>query len=117
MSQVTVRWVLEEVDRLVPNACTEEQKRHWLLQAETFAARIAGEQMPEGGLRDDTLLLAQVPYDNLYCRYVEAQIYYALGEMSRYNNAITAWNELLLTWRDDCARGAGTGRVTALKLC
>ena len=92
MSQVTALWVLTQVDDLVPNGCSDEQKRHWLHQAECFAA--------------------------LDCRYVEAQIHYANGEMSRYNNAMAAWNELFLAWRDWLGRGGGEKTsAAALKLC
>lgn len=118
MSQVNAKWVLDEVDRTFPNSCTAAEKRHWLAQAEAFAAHAVGLSAPTEPMGDDTRLMVPVPYNNLYCRYVEAQMAYALGEMSRYNNAVAAWNELLLTWRDHCARGGETPqRVTALKLC
>ena len=117
MSQVTARWVLGEVDDLLPNGYTDAQKRHWLQQAEAFCALEVGAKAPDA-LRDDTILTVEMPYDGLYCRYVEAQIHYANGEMSRYNNAMAAWNELFLAWRDYRARGgAAARRVRALKLC
>lgn len=116
MSQVTALWVLGEVDNLLPNGYTDAQKRHWLQQAEAFCALEVGAKVPQT-LRDDTILTAEMPYDGLYCRYVEAQIHYANGEMSRYNNAMAVWNELFLAWRDYQARGgAETRRVRALKL-
>ena len=115
MSHVTAGWVLAKVDALTPNPYTEAEKRHWLLQAECFAAQTIGFPPPEGPLEDGQMLLAPVPYDGLYLRYIEAQIHYAGGEMTRYNNAITAWNELLLTWRDVCQRR--DDRAKALKLC
>lgn len=117
MSQVTALWVLTQVDDLVPNGCSDEQKRHWLCQAESFAALERGEAAPSR-LADDDLLTVQVPFDGLYCRYVEAQIHYANGEMSRYNNAMAAWNELFLNWRDWLSRGGGEKTsAAALKLC
>lgn len=118
MSHVSVGWVLEQVDLLTPNQYTDEQKRHWLHQAEAFVVRQGGSGEEVGELADEQELTAQVPYDNLYRHYVEAQIHYANGEMSRYNNAMAAWNELLLAWRDACSRGR-TGRqgAAALKLC
>ena len=117
MSQVTALWVLTQVDDLVPNGCSDEQKRHWLHQAECFAALERGEAAPSR-LADDALLTVQMPYDGLYCRYVEAQIHFANREMERYNNAMTAWNELFLSWRDYHGRGgAKAKRAAALKLC
>ena len=117
MSQVTALWVLTQVDDLVPNGCSDEQKRHWLCQAESFAALECGAQAPHR-LDDDTLLTEPLPFDGLYCRFVEAQIHYANGEMSRYNNAMAAWNELFLAWRDWLGRGGGEKKsAAALKLC
>ena len=104
MSQVTALWVIGQVDSLLPNSYSDAQKRHWLCQAEGFCALEVGKAAPHT-LREDTILTAEMPYDGLYCRYVEAQIHYANGEMSRYNNAMAAWNELFLSWRDYCARG------------
>ena len=40
-----------------------------------------------------------------------------IGELQRYNNAMAAWNELFLAWRDWQARGGSAPRrVRALKL-
>lgn len=45
----------------------------------------------------DTVLLVAAPFDEMYLRYLEAQIYYADNEIERYNNAIdifnTVWEE------------------------
>ena len=82
MSHVTAGWVLAKVDALTPNPYTEAEKRHWLLQAECFAAQTIGFPPPEGPLEDGQMLLAPVPYDGLYLRYIEAQIHYAGGEMT-----------------------------------
>ena len=117
MSHVTAGWVLAKVDALTPNPYTEAEKRHWLLQAECFAALELGAALP-GSLDDGDELLIELPYDGLYSRYVEAQIHFAAGEMERYNNAMTAWNELFLSWRDYHGRGgAKAKRAAALKLC
>ena len=37
-------------------------------------------------------LIAPAPYDDLYLRWLEAQIDYANGEYGKYNNAITMYN-------------------------
>ena len=54
--------------------------------------------LPE--VTEDYVLTAEAPYDQMYRYYVEAQIHYANGEMTRYNNAAAAWNNALLTYRD-----------------
>ena len=116
MSHVTVGWVLSQVDDLLPNSCTDEQKHHWLLQAECFAALELGAALP-GSLDDGDELLIELPYDGLYSRYVEAQIHYVCGETERYNNAMLRWNELLHGWRSFCLRREKRGGAAALKLC
>ena len=93
---------------MLPNQYTTAEKRRWLLQAEGFVVRevhqphAGGEeaQVPPEDTGEDTVLLVQPPYDELYRHYVEAQIHYANGEMERYNNDCAAWNNALLTYRD-----------------
>ena len=107
MAKLTVGQVLLQVDALLPNQYTAEEKRRWLKQAEGFVIEEVI-KVHEGGENfrlpeewsDDTELLVGAPYDELYRYYVEAQIHYANGEMNRYNNACTAWNNALLTYRD-----------------
>ena len=40
----------------------------------------------------DTELLVDMPYDDIYIRWLEAQINYANGEIDKYNSAITMFN-------------------------
>lgn len=40
----------------------------------------------------NTELLVKPPYDELYIRYLEAQIYRAYNEISKYNNCIVEYN-------------------------
>ena len=99
MCQVTARWVIWQVDELLPSGYSDEQKLHWLAQAEGFCALELGREVP-AALRDDTVLAVEMPYDSLYCRYVEAQIHYHNGELQRYNNAMAMFQAAL----DDYAR-------------
>ena len=117
----TVKQVLEQVDAMLPNQYTTAEKRRWLLQAEGFVVRevhqphAGGEeaQVPPEDTGEDTVLLVQPPYDELYRHYVEAQIHYANGEMARYNNAAAQWNNAFLTYKDYCCRTAAPRRTTA----
>lgn len=122
----TVKQVLEQVDAMLPNQYTTAEKRRWLLQAEGFVVRevhqphAGGEeaQVPPEDTGEDTVLLVQPPYDELYRHYVEAQIHYCNGEMARYNSAAANWNNGLLTYRDYVCRTTAPERgVRALKLC
>lgn len=117
MAHLTVRQVLAEVDRILPNQYPEAQKRRWLTQAEGFVAgEIVGKAIPEL-LEDDWELLAEEPYGGMYGRYVEAQIHYANGETERYNNAGMAWNQGFLEFRNHFNRQHLCERGMALKLC
>ena len=77
----TVKQVLEQVDAMLPNQYTTAEKRRWLLQAEGFVVRevhqphAGGEEteVPPEDTGEDTVLLVQPPYDELYRHYVEAR--------------------------------------------
>lgn len=121
----TVKQVLEQVDAMLPNQYTTAEKRRWLLQAEGFVVRevhqphAGGEEteVPPEDTGEDTVLLVQPPYDELYRHYVEAQIHYANGEMARYNNAAAQWNNAFLTYKDyRCRRERPQRSAAALRL-
>ena len=48
----------------------------------------------------DTELLMPHPYDEVYLRYLEAQIDYASGEIARYNNAAAAFEAAFEAFAD-----------------
>ena len=119
MAKTTAKQVLDRVDALLPNSCQRAEKLRWLAQAEGFVLRElvqkAGE-LPE--LTEGSELTAEMPYDELYRHYVEAQIHYANGELERYNNAMALWNNGLMTLRDHWCRGHMPRRqARALRLC
>ena len=113
MAELTVSAVLAQVDALLSNGYTAEEKSRWLCQAEGFIrAEVYGLDGAVYLTEVDTLT-APAPYDELYRHYVEAQIHYANGEMSRYNNAAAMWNNGLVTLRDAVNRKGGVKRVAA----
>ena len=116
MSELTVQAALAQVDALLPNGYSEEEKLRWLLQAEGFVrAEVYGLDGAVSLTGADTLT-APAPYDALYRHYVEAQIHYCNGEMNRYNNAAAMWNNGLVTLRDAVNRkGSGKQGTAALK--
>ncbi len=118
MSQRKVREVLEQIDQLLPNQYSAEQKRRWIAQAEGFVAvEILGKTAPET-VNNETILQVNPPYDELYRHYVEAQIHYANGEVERYANAAAAWNSSFFSYRDAYNRAhLPKAPVKALKLC
>ena len=116
MAELTVQAVLAQVDALLPNGYTAEEKMRWVGQADGFVrADIYGSE-ERIAYTLFTKLSAPAPYDELYRHYVEAQIHYCNGEMSRYNNAAAMWNTGLMTLRDAVnRRGGGSGGAAALK--
>ena len=88
---------ISRLDELKPNGFSRGQKIFWLSAldstvkeeiidrhegAETLSFAPYDEQSAE-----DTELLVPSPYDEVYLRYMEAQIDYANGEYDRFNNS------------------------------
>lgn len=97
MGKMTAGQVLTQVDSLLPNAYTREEKLRWLLQAEGTLIRevlrpVDRETSVPEKLEESTVLVAETPYDGLYDLYVQAQIHYADGDMAHWNNAMALWN-------------------------
>lgn len=99
MGRTTAGQVLAQVDGLLPNAYTREEKMWWPLQAECTLLRevlqpaLREELSVPEALEDGTALAVKAPYDRLYGLYVQAQIHYADGDMVRCSNALSLWNE------------------------
>ena len=96
-----IKEAILRVDALVFNTCTAEEKVRWLSKLDALIYRNvlqthAGEPAEFSGYSTDTdpqtQLLVPAPYDTVYLRWLEAQIYYETGEFTRYNNAITLFN-------------------------
>ena len=93
---------ISAVDSLKPNTYTPEDKVGWLsnLDARVKTQIIDAHESTgpivfsgyDSLLDQDTELLAPAPYDEMYLRWLEAQIDYHNGEDDRYNNAIILFN-------------------------
>lgn len=99
---MTIAEVIYRVDALKPNIYTTEDKVRWL---STLDKRVKAKiinahenQNPvyfygyESDVDQDTILLVPPPYDEMYLRWLEAQIDYHNSEDDRYNNAIMLFN-------------------------
>ena len=94
--------VISKVDALKPNTYTTEDKIGWLsnLDARVKSQIIDAHECDksvifygyDGLLDQETELLVSAPYDEMYLRWLEAQIDYHNGEDDRYNNAIMLFN-------------------------
>ena len=99
---MTIAEVISKVDALKPNTYTPEDKIDWLstLDARVKSQIIDAHECNKPVLFDgynsatdhETELLVPAPYDEMYLRWLEAQIDYYNGEDDRYNNAITLFN-------------------------
>lgn len=99
---MTIAEVISKVDALMPNNYTPEDKIGWLssLDARVKTQIIDTHKHNEpiffygydSLLDQETELLVPAPYDEMYLRWLEAQIHYHNSEDERYNNAIMLFN-------------------------
>ena len=97
---MTIGEAIDRIDSLKHNIFTLAEKIAWLsrldgiVKAEIFDT-CEGEEVPFAGYDTttdrSTTLLVGAPHDELYLRYLEAQMDYANGEIDRYNNAIAMY--------------------------
>ena len=118
---MTALEAIRSVDEKLHNGYSQADKLTWLGQVEGMARMMLGRcgaDAPQAAVEADTVLLAPAPYQGLYCRFLEAQIHYANGELERYNNAMALWNNGLMTLRDYwCREHLPRRQVQALRLC
>ena len=98
---MTIIEAINGIDALKPNAYTEPDKIKWLerldlmVKTEIIDTHEGGEDISFDGYEGadlSTVLLIPAPYDEVYLRWLEAQIDYANGEYKKYNNSITMHN-------------------------
>lgn len=93
---------ISTVDTLKPNNYTVEDKIAWL---STLDTRVKSQIIDAHQNKDpayfygyddmidqDTELLVQAPFDEIYLRYLEAMIDYHNSDYDRYNNSIMLFN-------------------------
>lgn len=95
---MTILEAINTVDGLKYNTYTTTEKVAWLSRLDSLVKRMiidtheGWEDVSFGGYNDktpqDTELLVPAPFDEIYLRWLEAQIDYANGEYDKYNNSI-----------------------------
>lgn len=103
----TMNSVIEYVDRVHPNAFTDEDKYRWLRSLNGRIAReVMGLDEPCCEIPDDAdkELLVPAPYDEVYSLYVMAQIELLQKEYDHYNNYVLAFTDLLDSFKAWYAR-------------
>ncbi len=93
---------INRLDTLNFNTYTDDDKVEWLSRLDNMVKKQiidnhdGAEQITFSGYTPDTptdtVLLVPAPYDEVYIRWMEAQIHYHNGEYDKYNNAIIMFN-------------------------
>lgn len=93
---------ISKIDNFKHNTYTQEDKVAWLsrldelVKLEILDTHVDGEGAGFSGYDTqtnvETELLVPPPYDEMYLRWLEAQIDYANGEYDRYNNSMEMFN-------------------------
>lgn len=89
---------INRIDSLKHNTYSNNEKLAWLSRMDSMVKRLIidthedGEDITFTGYDDrtdlNTELLVPAPFDEMYLRWLEAQIDYTNGEYDKYNNAI-----------------------------
>jgi hypothetical protein len=100
---MTIMDALYRIDELKPNSYSQPEKIKWLssldgvIKSEIIDTHEGGENVIFTGYTEDadltTVLLVPAPYDDIYLRWLEAQIDYSNGEYGKYNNSLVAYND------------------------
>lgn len=93
---------ISTLDSQKHNAYGRSDKIRWLSTLDSMVKRLiidtheGGDQIAFEPYTDDTdlntVLLVEAPFDEVYLRWMEAQIDYTNGEYTKYNNSIDMFN-------------------------
>ena len=99
---MTIMEAINLLDAIKPNSYKQTEKIRWLatldgiVKEEIIDTHEGGEAVTFEGYTENSLmqeLLVPHPYDDIYIKWLEAQIDYANGEYNKYNNSITVYNK------------------------
>ena len=99
---MTIIEAINRIDSLKPNNYTQEEKVRWLsnldgiIKKEIIDIHEGAENVVFNGYDADTpldtVLLVPNPYDDIYIKWLEAQIDYANADTKRYTNSMIMYN-------------------------
>ena len=99
---MTLIEAINRINVLKPNTYSQEEKVSWLstidgiIKKEIIDTHEGADEVIFNGYDEftdlSTVLLVPEPYEDVYLRWLEAQIDYANGEYARYNNVMKAYN-------------------------
>lgn len=97
---MTIREAIDQIDTQKHNTYSYREKVGWLSRLDHMIKRLIidtheGEQTEFKGYTENTdpdiQMLVPPPFDEMYIRWLEAQIDYANGEYDHYNNSVTTY--------------------------
>jgi hypothetical protein len=107
---LTILEAIGRVNNSKPNSYSQTDKILWLstaewnIKKEIIDTHEGANLFKFDGFNEntptDTELIAPAPYDEVYIRFLEAQIDYANGEIGKYNNAMSLYNEAMHSFRN-----------------
>ena len=99
---------INKIDALKQNTFSNTDKIGWLstldgiVKCEIIDTHEGANNIIFNGYDDstpnDTELLVPAPYDDVYIKWLEAQINYGNGEIGKYNNSMTMFNAAYSTF-------------------
>ena len=99
---------INKIDNLKPNSYTQVDKIKWLsildgiIKKEIIDTHEGAENVIFNGYDVETpldaVLLVPAPYDDVYVKWLEAQIDYANGDTSKYENSMIMYNTAYSTF-------------------
>ena len=98
---------IQGVDALKPNSYSQEDKIKWLstldgiIKTEIIDTHEGASKVIFNGYDNtslDTELIVPAPYDDIYIKWLEAQINYNNGDIGRYTNSMTMYNAAYTTF-------------------
>lgn len=105
---MTIQGAINHIDAVKPNGYSQDEKIRWLstldgvIKAEIIDTHEGAEDVAFEEYNETTplaqALLVPHPYDDVYVKWLEAQIDYANGEYGKYNNSITTYNAAYLAF-------------------
>ena len=107
---MTISEAIAKVNEIKPNAYLQLIKIGWLSTLEWIIMRDIVEthedssEVEFNGYNEntplETVLIAPDPYDEIYVRWLEAQIDYTNGEIGKYNNSMAMFNTSMESFRN-----------------
>lgn len=111
---MTIRDAVGQTDSVIHNTYSTSEKVRWLSQLDWMVKKDIFESFTDGDgalfcgydskTDMDTELLVDQPHDEMYLRWLEAQIDYANGELEKYNNAVSMFQAVYDGFRNWYAR-------------